>query len=108
MNPVASVASAILTTHLLKNPQVLAEMGDDYAEAFATACCIAMEQAGYDLENDRERIKQFFEDNADQIQTVSVSIVLQKYRAQQKPLPGWVGKAVAFGAGALIAAILGG
>ncbi len=108
MNPVAQKASALLTCFLLEHPQIL-ESKDDTAKAFAGACCFAMEEAGYDLENDRERIGQFYEDNADAIMTVAISITYQAARQRRRDAtPSWIGKAVAFGAGALIASLLGG
>jgi hypothetical protein len=106
MNPVANDACQMFTTWLLTNPSLL----EDQAacnEACVEACIAAMQRHGWDPE-DEARIKNFFDNHAQAVMNVGVSILVKIVNdAEARRKWGWVGTAAAAAAGIVIGSIFG-
>lgn len=106
MHPVARTAAQNLAAYLLENPAILK---DEKAgnEAFLGSCAFAMSQAGWDLK-DEKRVTEFLESQNEAITNVCISIVVFVVNeGQRRRKWGWLGKAGAFAAGALLTALFG-
>lgn len=106
MHPVARVAAQCLANHLLENPQIL-HNEVQLERAYYGACVFAMQQACWDLE-DRSRLAHFFENNGESVANVAISIVnLVAIETERRKKWGWLGKAVAFTGGLIVASLFG-
>ncbi len=106
MNPVARVAAQSLANYLLDNPTVMGD-ADACNKAYYGACFFAMEQAGWNVE-DQTRVTAFFENHGDAVANIAMSIVVFAVnQAENQRKWGWVGKAAAFVGGALVASFFG-
>ena len=106
LNPVARVAAQGLSHHLLANQELLHDE-DAMRKSYMEHVAFAMRQHGWDLE-DRDRIRKFFEDHGDAVANLALSIVtFSIHQAEYQRRWGWLGKAVAVGAGVVIGSLVG-
>lgn len=106
MNPVARIAAQNLANYLLENP-ITIQSEDGLHKAFLGSVGFAMQQAGWDT-SDEKRVRDFFENHGEAISNVSISIVMFAFNQEEKRRKwGWLGKAGAFVAGALISSLFG-
>jgi hypothetical protein len=106
MHPVARIAAKRLAIYLLENPEII-NNGKALNNAFFEACAFAIEQEGWDIK-DEARVQSFFENHSEAIINVSISIFIFTHnQAAKRRKWGWMGKAVAFVAGAAVASFFG-
>ena len=106
LNPVARDAAQALASHILNNQDLL-DNPDALNKAFVEHCLFAMGSHGWDLE-DTDRIKRFSEEHGSAVMNLAISIVAFAInQAERKRRWGWLGKAAALTAGAIIGSLFG-